>query len=73
MLKRDRQLNDSGKKKRPKIEILNAPPINSIKDLIQLGKNNTFYKNIDKIMLWRLTPYLDELNNLIGMEKLKKD
>jgi Holliday junction resolvasome RuvABC ATP-dependent DNA helicase subunit len=75
MLKRDRnnekQMNDSGKKKRPKIEFLDTPPINSIKDLIQLGKNNMFYKNIDTIMLWRLTPYLDELNNLIGMETLK--
>lgn len=42
MLKRDRnnekQLNDFGKKKRPKITIVDAPPINSIKDLIELGK-----------------------------------
>jgi SpoVK/Ycf46/Vps4 family AAA+-type ATPase len=76
MLKRDRnnekQLNDFGKKKRPKITIVDAPPINSIKDLIELGKNNIFYRNIDTIMLWRLTPYLEELNNLIGMESLKE-
>jgi len=59
------------KKTRPRIIIPDTPPINSIKDLIELGKGMTFYKNIDTIMLWRITPHLEELNNLVGMQTLK--
>lgn len=64
---------ESGKnKRRPRIVLENTPPIISIKDLIKLGKGVTFYKNINTVMLWRLTPYLEELNNLVGMETLKE-
>ena len=76
MSKRDRDdknQNDSGKnRRRPRIVLENTPPIISIKDLIKLGKGVTFYKNINTVMLWRVTPYLEELNNLIGMETLKE-
>lgn len=76
MLKRNRDEKpflDSGKKKRrPVIKLVDTPPINSIKDLIELGKGMIFYNNIDTIMLWRLTPHLEELNNLVGMETLKE-
>jgi SpoVK/Ycf46/Vps4 family AAA+-type ATPase len=75
MSKRDRDdknQNDSGKnRRRPRIVLENTPPIISIKDLIKLGKGVTFYKNINTVMLWRVTPYLEELDNLIGMETLK--
>ena len=78
MPKRDkdnnRNSNISGinKRRRPTIVIPDAPPILSIKDLIQIGKDVTFYKNINTVMIWRLTPHLEELNNLIGMETLKE-
>jgi SpoVK/Ycf46/Vps4 family AAA+-type ATPase len=75
MLKRNRDdkpvLKPENKKRRPVVKFTDLPPINSIKDLIELGKGMTFYKNIDIIMLWRLTPHLEELNNLVGMETLK--
>ena len=46
--------------------------INSLSDLIKIGQNIQMYKNIDTIMLWRITPYLEELNNLVGMDSLKE-
>jgi SpoVK/Ycf46/Vps4 family AAA+-type ATPase len=79
MSKRERDGDDdtkyfsSGKnKRRPRIVVSEAPSIISIKDLIKIGKGTTFYKNINTVMIWRLTPYLEELNNLIGMETLKE-
>ena len=60
------------KKRRPRIKLLDAPPITSIQDLIEIGHSVKFYKNLDSIMLWRITPYLEELNNLIGMKALKE-
>jgi SpoVK/Ycf46/Vps4 family AAA+-type ATPase len=76
MSKRNRDeipvLNTEKKKRRPVIKFEDTPPINSIKDLIEMGKATKFYKNIDTIMLWRLTPHLEELNNMIGMVTLKE-
>ena len=78
MSKRDRDDDDnkyfssSKNKRRPRITLSDAPPIISIKDLIKIGKGTIFYKNINTIMIWRLTPYLEELDNLIGMESLKE-
>lgn len=60
------------KKRRPRIKLLDAPPITSIQDLIEIGHSVKFYKNLDTIMLWRITPYLEELNILIGMKALKE-
>ena len=64
----------SGKKKRhrPILKLENAPPANTIHDLIELGKSIRFYKNIDTIMLWRITPYLEKLDKMIGMASLKE-
>ena len=59
------------KKIRPRIKLAIAPPINSLADLVEIGKSITFYKGIDMVMLWRITPYLEELNNLIGMQSFK--
>ena len=64
----------SSNKKRtaPVLKLKVAPPANSINDLIELGKSIEFYKNIDTIMLWRITPYLESLNKMIGMKSLKE-
>jgi len=59
-------------KKRPKIILENTPPVNSIKDLIDVGKTAKFYKNINVIMLWDILPYLEELETMIGMKSLKE-
>lgn len=60
------------KKSKTSIKMLDAPPVNSIIDLINLSNTNKLYKNLDTFMLWRISPYLNELNNLIGMDELKK-
>ena len=58
--------------KRRKINnLMDIPPINSIKDLIKLGRSLEIYKNIDMIMLWSIIPYLEELDNMVGMKTLK--
>lgn len=75
MSKRDRDMEkhcSDIKKRRPRIKLEDAPPINSIENLIEIGQSIKFYKNLDTIMLWRIAPYLEELNNLVGMKTLKE-
>ena len=60
------------KRRRPRIKLVQAPPITCIQDLIEIGHSIKFYRNLDTIMLWRITPYLEELNSLIGMKALKE-
>ena len=67
--------NNSRSKKRrqrPVLKLENAPPVNSIRDLIEIGKSIRFYKNLDTVMLWRITPYLEQLEAMIGMKSLKE-
>lgn len=63
---------DNTVKKRPRIKFNDVPIVNSIKDLIDLGKTNRFYKNINMIMLWDILDDLEELNKMIGMKSLKE-
>lgn len=68
-------MNEQNTKKsrhKPQLELKNAPPVNSIHDIIELGKSIRFYKNLDTIMLWRITPYLEMLDKMIGMKTLKE-
>jgi replication-associated recombination protein RarA len=70
-----KDMNERNKKKkrcRPVLKLENAPPVNSIHDLIEIGKSIRFYKNLDTVMLWRITPYLEMLDKMIGMETLKE-
>jgi SpoVK/Ycf46/Vps4 family AAA+-type ATPase len=60
------------KKKRPKLIIEQAPPVNNIKDLIAIGKTLKIYKNIDNVTLWQIIPYLEELDKMVGMNSLKE-
>jgi len=55
-----------------KQKLSHAPPANNILDLINIGKSNFLYNNIDNNMLNSIIPYLEELNNMIGLESLKK-
>lgn len=57
---------------RPVIKIDPCPPINSIKDLIAIGKTSKFYKNINCIMLWDILQALEELDNMVGMNSVKE-
>lgn len=56
--------------KRLKLE--NAPPVHSISDLIKISKSIKFYKNLDTVMLWKISPYLEQLEQMIGLESLKE-
>jgi len=58
------------KSKRIKLEEL--PPVNSIKDLIDIGNSSKYYKNINVLMLWNILPNLIELENMIGMKSVKE-
>jgi stage V sporulation protein K len=49
-----------------------VPEVKSLKDLIKVGRSIRFYKNLDTVMLWRITPYLEELDNMVGMKTLKE-
>jgi len=53
------------------IVINNAPAVNSLKDIIELSKTVKIYNNINTLMLWKITPFLEKLNNMIGMKHLK--
>lgn len=65
--------SDKRKTKRNKtIPLENSPPVHTLEDLISLGKQIKFYKNINSVMLWKITPHLDRLNNMVGMKKLKE-
>jgi len=48
------------------------PPVKTIKDIISMGNSGKLYKNINTLMLARVTPVLEELNNLIGLESVKQ-
>lgn len=69
---RDMEKYSEKNKRRQRIKLIDAPPINSIRDLIEIGQSIKFYKNLDTIMLWRIAPYLEELDNLVGMVSLKE-
>jgi SpoVK/Ycf46/Vps4 family AAA+-type ATPase len=66
-----RKSTEKNKIKKKILKIETAPLVNSIKDLIEIGKTLTFYKNINSIMLWNIVPHLEELDKIIGMESLK--
>lgn len=59
-------------KTRPRLRLEQCPPVDSVRDLVELGKALKFYRNIDTVALWRICPYLEELDKMIGMESLKK-
>ena len=60
------------KKKKFTIKLEPCPPVNSLKDLIDIGNQNKLFKNINTMMLWKILPYLEELNNMIGMTSVKE-
>lgn len=73
--RKSKDMNEQNPKKmrhRPTLKLENAPPANSIHDLIEIGKSIRFYKNLDTVMLWKITPYLEMLDKMIGMKTLKE-
>lgn len=71
-MKRTRENTSSKRRKKKSLKLNNSPAVNSISDLIEIGKSIKFYRNLDTVMLWRIIPYLEELNKMIGMQSLKE-
>ena len=60
------------KKKRKRKQYILAPSIDNLESLIEIGMTHIPYSNINYEILWNILPELKELNNLIGMNQLKK-
>lgn len=71
--KRKKDLEKGKKRRKIKSEIIleELPIITNINDLINIAETNKLYKNIDIFMLWKIVPYLKELNQMVGMDHLK--
>ena len=68
-----RLLDNSNKKKKKKVRFnfKLAPKITSLSSLIELAQTKINYSNIKVAKLWNILPELLELQNMIGMRKLK--
>ncbi len=66
--KKSRKLRKCRKKRHK----LLPPTINNIQDLIEIGRFDHRYSNIDNKMLSNILPQLIEIDRLIGMNKLKE-
>ena len=56
--------------KMPKVE--RSPEVKNLEELIAISKCDVVYTNINTAMLHNITPQLEELMRLIGMEDLKE-
>ncbi len=67
---------DSDNEKPNKIRFIKSKDVNTLKELLQLvddeDNKNVFYVNINTNMLKRIKPHLKELDELIGLEDIKK-
>jgi stage V sporulation protein K len=62
--------SDSDNYKMPKIE--RSPDVKNLAELISVSKRDVVYTNINTAMLHNITPQLEELMRLVGMEELKE-
>jgi hypothetical protein len=69
-----RLIDNSSKKlkKRARFNFKLAPKITSLSSLIELAQTKIYYSNINVEKLWNILPELLELQNMIGMRKLKE-
>lgn len=68
----EERTNITKRRRKLKLVLEDAPPVFNINDLIVLGKSIKYYKNLDTVMLWNITPYLEELDKMIGLKSLKE-
>jgi replication-associated recombination protein RarA len=75
-MKRKHYNDDDSRESHPirvkKIKFEPLPPCSCLDDLIKIGQTMKFYKNFDVVVLWEILPHLIELQNLIGMAKVKE-
>jgi len=65
-------ITNLNKQKMSKTETNEIHNISNLSDLIKVSKTLKFYKNLNMTTLWKITPSLLELENMIGMESLKE-
>ena len=64
------QYRRSVRQRRPTLEI--PPDVDSLSDLIKMAQTGIKYANINNEMLWRISAQLIDIDDMIGMEKLKQ-
>jgi len=72
MDKRDTRVYKKLKRRKFTREYAPIPPIDNLTSLIEIAQSNIRYSNIDIDVLWNILPELQELQELIGMSKLKE-
>ena len=72
MDKRDTRVYKKLKRRKFTREYTPIPPIDNLTSLIEIAQSNIRYSNIDIDVLWNILPELQELQELIGMSKLKE-
>ncbi len=61
----------SRKRRRKKQRIRTAPPVNSIRDLVEIANTGIEYTNINVKTLWGIRHQLEDIEKMIGMKELK--
>ena len=60
------------KRRKLRLKFEDSPPqLEKMADLIKIGNSLVMYKTIDTPMVWSITPYLEQLDSLVGMQSLK--
>jgi SpoVK/Ycf46/Vps4 family AAA+-type ATPase len=59
------------RRKPSRIKYIDTPPINNLHDLVEIGHSVNFYRNIDSLTLCKITPHIEELLAMVGMQELK--
>lgn len=57
---------------RPKRRVERSPDVKNLTELIDLTHSDTYYTNLNSMMLRNITPQLKELMRMVGMEDLKE-
>lgn len=60
----------SVKKRREELEL--PPDVSNLEDLIRVAQTGKRYANINNEMLWRIVSQLIDINEMVGMEDLKR-
>lgn len=68
----DCQQNNGKRNNHIRFKLKDLPVVNNINDLIKIGKTYDLYRDFDNVMLWNIIPYLEDMDNLVGMDMLKE-
>jgi len=69
--KRKAGIKVTTKPKRVCLNRVDLPLVENLSDLLKVANSVQMYKHVDNVALWKITPYLRQLNDMIGMKELK--